>query len=108
MTTDWTKNELLVYLLIWCANADFIEHDYEVELLLSKTNEATIKKIKKEIDRDNDMDRLNKVSDSIERLGLDKSDVHHLFQEMKEMFLSDGEYSMLEKNLERGLKHLLM
>ena len=33
---NWTKDDLHAYLLIWFANADFIEFEEDVELILSQ------------------------------------------------------------------------
>lgn len=43
--TNWTKHELKIYLLCLCANADNVESVEEIELIKSKTDAATFKKM---------------------------------------------------------------
>jgi len=38
--TNWTKEELNLYILIFCANADFIESKGETDFLKLKSNET--------------------------------------------------------------------
>jgi len=106
MTTNWTKEELLAYILIWSANADFIVDEAETDQILSKVDESVFKKVKREFADDNDIQRLQKVNATLGQLNYSSSDKADLFEEMKELFLSDGEFNTLEKNLERGFKKI--
>lgn len=106
MTTNWTKEELLAYILIWSANADFIVNDSEKDLILSKVDESTYKHIRREFQQDNDNERLEKVNASFDSLNYSPDDKTAIFEDMKELFLSDGDFNTLEKNLERGFKHI--
>lgn len=105
--TNWTQEELMVYILIWCANADFIESEEEVAFILSKVNEDTYKKMHKEFHQSNDKLSLDKISETFEKLDLSSSDITQVFADVKELFMADGKYSYLEKNLNRGLNKLL-
>lgn len=106
MTTNWTKEELLAYILIWSANADFIVDEAETDQILSKVEESVFKKVKREFADDNDMQRLQKVNAALERLNYSSEGKSEIFEEMKELFLSDGNYNTLEKNLELGFKKI--
>ena len=48
-----------------------------------------------------------KILAAAERLDYSYKQIDQLFSEMKELFLSDGEYDILEQNLMLGLRHLL-
>ena len=43
----------------------------------------------------------------MEEHGYNKEETNSLFVEIKELFLSDHEFDILEKNLLRGLSHIL-
>lgn len=106
MTPNWTKEELLAYILIWSANADFIVDEAETDQILSKVDEAVFKRLKREFKNDNDNQRLQKVNMALEGMNYSTEDMDHIFEEMKELFLSDGTINTMEKNLERGFKKI--
>ena len=58
---NWTKDDLHAYLLIWCANADFIEFEEEVELILSQIDTKRYKALHREFEKDNDYQRIEKI-----------------------------------------------
>ena len=105
--TNWTKEELLAYILIWCANADFIEHTDEIDFILSKVNPDTYKRIHKEFHSDNDHQSIGKISTTLKRLEYSDSEKNRVFEDMKEIFMADGKFDSLEQNLDRGLKQIL-
>ena len=93
--------------MIWSANADFIQHTDETDLILSKINHETYKTTKKEFHRDNDQQSIDKICESLERLDYSKGEINQVFEDMKELFMADGDFSSLEDNLSRGLKQIL-
>ena len=106
-TTNWSDSEFHTYVLLHCAHADFIESNDEQELIKSKVSESEYKHIHKEFDNDSDYASLQKIMAAAKRLEYSSEDIDQLFSEIKELFLSDGMYDILEKNLMLGLKHLL-
>lgn len=106
-TTDWTHKELKAYMLLYCANADFIVSPEEKEYIKAKVGEEEYRKIRKEFDADNDYQQIQKINATIERLNYSKEEIDEAFQSIKALFLSDGEMDILEENIYRGLKHLL-
>jgi hypothetical protein len=105
--TSWTKEELLAYLLVWSAHADFNENTDEIELMSTKVSMDVLKKIEKEFMRDNDKQSIDKICDTFERLNYSSSELDQVFEDMKELFQIDGKMDILEGNLIRGLKHIL-
>lgn len=106
-TTNWTHQELKAYMLLYCANADFIVSPEEKEYIKSKVGIAEYKKIHKEFEEDNDYQQIQKINAAIERFDYSKEEIDEAFQSIKALFLSDGEMDILEQNIYRGLKHLL-
>ncbi|GJM35858.1 MAG: hypothetical protein DHS20C18_48590 [Saprospiraceae bacterium] len=107
INTNWSKEDLKAYLLLYCANADFVETEEEVNLIQSKVGEDRYKNIHIEFDQDNDYQKIQKIQANLEKHNYSKEQIDSLFQEMKELFLTDGNYDTLEQNLWRGLKRLL-
>ena len=105
--TDWSREELKAYILLYCANANFIETKEEKEFIKSKVGEEKYKKVHKEFDRDNDYQRIQKIQHTVERFNYSKHEIDRLFENIKKMFLTDGTIDILEENIYRGLQHLL-
>jgi hypothetical protein len=106
-TTGWTKEELKIYTLIYCANADFFESHFEISYIKSKIKDSDFDSIYKEFKSDNDYKSVQKIKKTIEDLGYSDEEKEALFDEMRELFLSDGKYQSLEQNLNRALNNIL-
>jgi len=106
-STNWTKNELKAYLLLYCANADFIESEEEKELIRSNINDEKFTEIQQQFENDNDFQRIQKIQSSVVELQYSPSEIDSLIEEIKNLFLSDGKYDLLEENIFLGLKRLL-
>jgi hypothetical protein len=107
INTNWTKEELKIYVLIYCANADFSESKFEVDFIKSKIQTSNFEKIHAEFEQDNDYQSIQKIQLSMEEHGYTNDETNRLFGEIKELFLSDKKYDILEQNLYRGLSHIL-
>jgi hypothetical protein len=104
--TNWTKEELEVYILIYCANANFSESKAETAFIRSKTVGNGFERIHDEFEKDNDYQSIQKIRVTLEKYGYLKDDTGRLFEEVKELFLSDGKFDIMEQNLFRGLHHI--
>lgn len=105
--TNWTKKEFLTYLFIYCMNANYKESKKEMAFIETKTTDAVFNKMHDEFKQDSDYASLQKIINTHGRLGYSKDNTKDLFDNLKELFLSDGKYDIEEQNLLRGLKHLL-
>ncbi|NMH88798.1 hypothetical protein [Flavivirga algicola] len=105
--TNWTNEELKIYILIYCANANFSESKFEIDFIKSKIETSNFEKIHQEFKEDNDYQSIQKIQLSIKNQGYTNGDLGILFKEIKELFLSDKKYDVLEKNLNRGLSRIL-
>lgn len=105
--TDWTHQELKAYMLLYSAHADYIVTEEEKEYIKSKIDDVAYQKIRREFEKDNDYQRIQKIHSTIERLDYSKDEIDEAFQSIKDLFLSDGEMDILERNIYRGLKQLL-
>lgn len=107
VTVNWTKEDLKVYILVYCANADFTESKFEIDLIKSKIQSSDFNKIHTEFENDNDFLSIQKIQYSVKEHGYSHEEIDVLLSEIKELFLSDGKYDVLEENLFRGLSHIL-
>lgn len=105
--SNWTKEDLKTYLLIYCANADFSESKIEIDFIKSKIQTTNFNKIHREFEQDNDHQSLQKIQTSIKELNYTEAEIDNLINEVKALFLSDGKFDILEKNIFRGLNHIL-
>ena len=106
-SSHWSKNDLQAYLLLSCANADFIGKEEEMELVKSKVNSSDYKAISKEFDNDNDYQSIKKIQSAVKRLDLSEGQNEGLIAETKNLFLSDGDFAAAEQALFAGIKKLL-
>lgn len=105
--TNWSREELKAYILLYCANANFVETQEEKDFIKSKVGEEKYQEIHKEFEGDNDYQQIQKIQNTVTRYNYSKHEIDRLFENIKKMFLMDGSIDILEKNIYRGLKHLL-
>jgi len=105
METNWTKDEFHMYLLIYCANADFVESKVEIDFIKEHVPNADFDKIHSEFNEDNDFQSVQKIQSCYQNHGY--LDQESLVEEVKQLFLADGKMDILESNLLLGLKHIL-
>jgi len=105
--TDWSREEFKAYLMLNCANADYIETEEEKDLILSKVDKTTYKRIHKEFDKDNDYIRLQKIASTAKRFGYTKDKIDVLLERMKELFMQDHKFNAYEEYMYKGLKRIL-
>lgn len=107
MKTNWTKEDLKIYLLIYCANADFSESKHELNYIKEKIENSQIDKIRDEFEKDNEYQSIQKIQSTIKELEYSKVAINSLFEEVKELFISDDNFNTQEQNLFRGLNKIL-
>lgn len=104
-STNWSKEELKAYVLIYCANADFVESKLEINYIKSKIHAGIYEKMHAEFEKDNDYQSIQKIQTFIKEHNYHSED--KLIREILELFLIDDDFDILEKNLYMGLKHIL-
>lgn len=104
---NWTKNDLHVYILLYCANIDTTIDEDELEFINEKTYHPKYKAIKKEFDKDNDYQGTQKIEAAIKRLGYTETQIDNLLAEIKELFWEDGSFDAMENALLNYFKRVL-
>ncbi|WP_299123139.1 hypothetical protein [uncultured Winogradskyella sp.] len=105
-TIDWTRDELVAYILLFAANSDFKEDNKERNVIISKVDMDTFQEIHDEFDNDNDYQSIKKIMASLEQHNYDKDDVELLMADIKSLFFSDGEFNINERNMLKSLNRL--
>ena len=105
--TNWTKDELYAYIFIYCMNADYKETSEELNMITSRFGNKVYDKMHKEFEKDTDYTSIQKIKDTLEDYNYTDAEIRMLFNEIKDVFLLDGKYEILERNLFLGLKRLL-
>ena len=105
--SNWTKDELVAYILLYTANTNFVESNFEKNVIISKVDMNTFQKIHDEFDNDNDYQSLQKIISGLKQHHYSKHDLDDLFVDIKLLFLSDGEYDVLEQNMFLYIKNII-
>ena len=105
--SHWSKEELVAYILLYTAHSNFEEANTEKNVIISKVDMQTFQRVHDEFDNDNDYQSLQKIIQGIEEHQYSSKDLQSLFTDIKMLFLSDGEYDILERNMFLFLKKIL-
>ena len=103
---NWTKDEFMAYLLIYAAQINQVETEEEQELIKSRFNNQTLKTIYKEINADNDYQRIQKIMVYTYQNNYISQDLDDLLKEIKELLLCDGKFDATEQALYHYLKKI--
>ena len=103
---SWSKEEFIAYLLIYAAQINQIETEEEKEFIASKIDSQILKNIYKEINNDNDYQRIQKVMVYTYQENYHSQDLDNLLREIKELLLCDGKFDATEQALYHYLKKI--
>jgi hypothetical protein len=105
--TNWNKEELLIYLLIYCANSDHHESGIETSFIKSKINKSDYDKLKAEFEKDSPFAKIQKIKDAYDRNEYNVQDKEQLFEDMRDLFLTDGRFSNSEQKLFQYITNII-
>ena len=103
---SWTKDEFIAYLLIYAAQANQIETLEEKEFIEARFDSKLLKNIYKEINNDNDYQKIQKVMVYTYQNNYLSQDLDDLLKEIKELLLCDGRFDATEQALYYYLKKI--
>ncbi|WP_425075470.1 hypothetical protein [Psychroserpens sp. S379A] len=107
MNTNWTKQELVAYILLYVAHSDLKETQDEQEYILSRVDSETYQHIKKEFDADNDYQSISKIVDAVNANVAYSQNPAELFADIKLMAFADGKMDQMEHAIYNSLKKIL-
>ena len=105
-TKTWNFDDFKAYLFIYCTFADHMQVKEERNLAIKKVGLETFNKLHAQIEEDTDDISINKIRRFIKKYNLTKSDAKNLMLDVKDMFLSDGEFHKLERRLYGSLERI--
>lgn len=104
---NWTKQELVAYILLYVAHSDLKETKEEHAYILSRVDIETYNHIKREFDSDNDYQSITKIVDAVNSSESYKNNPEELFADIKLMALADGKMDQMEHAIYNSLKKIL-
>tara|TARA_R100000935_G_C2836561_1_gene168449 strand:- start:428 stop:763 length:336 start_codon:yes stop_codon:yes gene_type:complete len=103
----WSKNDLKIYILLLCANADTVETEDELYIIRSKIDPETYEKMYNEFSNDTEDLSFEKIKSSVAKHEFSNRELLHLKSEIREILLSDKKLGRGEQYLERILNNIL-
>jgi hypothetical protein len=105
-TIDWTRDELVAYILLFAAHSDYKEDSHERNVIISKVDMNTFQEIHDEFDNDNNYQGIQKIMTSLAQHNYEKDDMDILLADINALFFSDDEFDITEQNMHRVLEKL--
>ncbi|RNC86211.1 MAG: sulfurtransferase [Winogradskyella sp.] len=106
-TPNWSKDELIAYILLYASHSDLKEDNHERNVIISKVDMQTFQKIHDEFSNDNDFQSIQKILASIERHNYSKEKLEELLVDIKALFFADGDFDIREHLMLLFLKRIL-
>jgi len=105
--SHWSKKELKIYILMFCAKVDQVETAEEIALIKSKTDPETFDRLYTEF-CDNDEDTcFEKIEDTIGKFPFSPKEIAEIKKEVMEVFNTDKKFEMKERYLDKVLDNIL-
>jgi hypothetical protein len=106
-SSNWTKIELQVYILLLCANADKEETLEELNMIRSKVSKETFDNTYKEFNSHSNKKRIKKIDRNIHFHNFSDMELSTFRKEIDEVFFSDGKFKMMEQRMGLLLDNIL-
>lgn len=105
--SHWTKEELLIYTLIYCANADHNESLIETNFIKSKIQHSNYEILKSEFEKDSPFTRIQKIKEAFDNNDFSAHEKEDFFDDMRELFLVDRKFSSKEQSLFQSIVNVI-
>ncbi len=106
-TTDWTYDDFIAYLLVFASMEDYEVTKEEEEYLISRLGEENYRKMQSLIDRSTVAEQMDTVSSLSKRYCTDRESCRKVLDDVKDLFMSNNEFSALEQTILIGLEKLI-
>ena len=104
---NWTKDELVAYILLYAAHSDLKENNHERNVINAKVDKETFQKVYDEFNTDNDFQSIQKIVASVDKHNYSKTDFDQLLADIKGLFFADGDFDIREHSMLLFLKRIL-
>ena len=102
----WSYDQFKAYLLIFAAESNQVITIEEKDYIEAQFDSLLIKTVQKEINKDNDFQRILKIMAYIEQNNLSKTDLDELLKEIHTVYQSDGKFDSVEQGVFQFLEKL--
>jgi len=102
----WSYDQFKAYLLIFAAESNQVITTEEKDYIEAQFDSLLIKTVQKEINKDNDFQRIQKIMAYIEQNNLSKTDLDELLKEIHTIYQSDGKFDSVEQGIFQFLEKL--
>ena len=106
MNPTWSYDQFKAYLLIFAAESNQVITKEEKDYIEAQFDSLLIKTVQKEINKDNDFQRIQKIMAYIEQNNLSKTDLDELLKEIYNIYQSDGKFDLIEQGVFQFLEKL--
>ena len=103
---NWTYDQFKAYLLIFAAESNQVITTEEKDYIEAQFDSLLVKTVQKEINKDNDFKRIQKIMAYIEQNNLSKTDLDELLKEIHTIYQSDGKFDSVEQGVFQFLEKL--
>ena len=107
MKQQWNKEELIAYLLIFCALTDNEENEQEYDYIRERTDSDLFEKMYREIQNDSEDVALAKISENIHQHEFSHGELIRLREEIQEVFFADGRLASKEREMLKILDNII-
>ena len=106
VNSTWSYDQFKVYLLIFAAESNQVITKEEKDYIEAQFDSLLIKTVQKEINKDNDFQRIQKIMEYIEQNDLSKTNLDELLKEIHTIYQSDGKFDSVEQGVFQFLEKL--
>jgi uncharacterized tellurite resistance protein B-like protein len=104
---DWTYTEFLAFLLLHAANDDLEVGKKEMKLIESICGAEAIETVSEVMEELNDAQQLDLLLSYQERYFANEESKKQIYADMKEVYMADHNFSIMEQNSFRMLKKII-
>jgi len=106
VNSTWSYDQFKAYLLIFAAESNQVITTEEKDYIEAQFDALLVKTVQKEINKDNDFKRIQKIMAYIEQNNLSKTDLDELLKEIYTIYQSDGKFDSVEQGVFQFLEKL--
>lgn len=104
---EWTYTEFLAFLLLHAANDDLEAGTKELELIKAKVGSDVVNIVSEKIENLNDSQQLELLLSYQDSYFPNEESKQKIYADMKEVYMADNDFSVMEQNAFRMLKKII-
>lgn len=105
--TQWSKEELKIYILLLCAKADNVEDKAELDFIKTQTDPDTFEQMHELFEADEEEESLTKIQEAVAKHEYSNKELADLKSQIKVVFASDDKFHLKEHSMGLILDNIL-